>query len=322
MADMNVPSDPAPFAPTLPPARRPLFWPVVLIGIGVIALLSNVGWLDWARVSQVLQLWPLLLIALGLAIVFRDRLPVRLASIVGAVILLLFVAAVAGGLASIPGALSASNSPIVTTSFSAPAGEVTKPRLDLSAGASRITVRAGSTAGDLYRATISTPSDAKPDVHLDTTSGTLFVSLPGRSGFHFGDSSDRRSIDLTLDDQLPWAVALSSGASTTNLDLTGLKLTSVELSTGASNVQFQLPKPSGTVPVSVSGGAMHLAVQRPAGTPIHVAASGGASSLTIDGHEYGGLVNEGDVFTSGDYLTASDRYALTIESGASSTTIR
>jgi hypothetical protein len=321
MADMNVPSDPAPFAPTLPPARRPLFWPVVLIGIGVIALLFNVGWLDWARVSQVLQLWPLLLIALGLAIVFRDRLPVRLASIVGAVILLLFVAAVAGGLASIPGALSASSGPVVTTSFSAPVGEVTKPRLDLSAGASRITVRAGSTAGDLYRATVSSPSDAKPDVHLEASSETLFVSLPNRSGFHFGDSSDHRSIDLTLDDQLPWVVALSSGASTTNLDLTGLKLTSVELSTGASDVRLQLPKPSGTVPVSVSGGAMHLVVKRPAGTPIHVVASGGASSLTIDGHEYGGLFHEGDLFTSTDYPTASDRYSVTIESGASSTTI-
>ena len=77
MADINLPSSP----PLPPPApsriRRPLLGPLALIVVGGIALLVNLGLLDWERVARLLSLWPLLLIALGVGIMFRDRLPRR-----------------------------------------------------------------------------------------------------------------------------------------------------------------------------------------------------------------------------------------------------
>ena len=133
--------------------------------------------------------------------------------------------------------------------------------------------------------------------------------------------NDHRSVDLTLNDQLPWVIGLSTGASQTSLDLSGLKVSSVTVESGASSVKLILPKPAGTVPVTVSGGAMHLAIQRPAGTPIRVSSSGGASSLDVDGHHFGGLFHDGEVFVSPDYSTAADRFDISIESGASSISI-
>jgi hypothetical protein len=318
MADLNPPADPSYLPPTPNRARQSLFWPVVLIGVGVVALLFNTGWLDWDRVARLFQLWPLLLIALGLAIIFGGRLPARLMSLFGAILVILLVIAVGGAIAGIPRAFSGSSGPVVTSHFSAAAGEVTAPHLDLSAGAAQINVHAGSTGGDLYRATIETPSDEKPQVTLDTTTGTLHVNLPGRTGFRWGTVNDHRSVDLTLDDQLPWAIGLNSGASQTSLDLSGMKVSSVGIESGASTVKLTLPKPVGTVPVNVSGGAMHLVIQRLAGTPIRVASSGGASSLDVDGQHFGGLFHEGQAYASPDYATATDRYDISIESGASS----
>ncbi|MBM3738642.1 MAG: hypothetical protein FJW39_22930 [Acidobacteria bacterium] len=43
--------------------------PVVLIGLGVVFLLNNLGLL---RISQVMKFWPVLLIALGL-MMLKDR---------------------------------------------------------------------------------------------------------------------------------------------------------------------------------------------------------------------------------------------------------
>jgi hypothetical protein len=318
MADMNSPADPSYLPPAPAAPRRSLFWPVVLIGVGVVALLFNLGWLDWDRVARLYQLWPLLLIALGIGIIFRGRLPARLVSLFGAVLLMLVLIAVGGAVAAVPSSFGVTSGPLVTTHAAPPAGEVSAPHLNLSAGAAQVAVRGGSTGGDLMRATFQAPADEKPAVNLDTGSGTLDVNLPGRSGFHWGTENDHRSVDLTLNDQLPWVIGLQTGASQSTLDLAGLKLTSVTIESGASSVKLTLPKPHGTVPVNVSGGAMHLTIQRPAGTAIRVTSSGGASSLDVDGQHFGGLFQEGQEYASPDYSTANDRYDISIESGASS----
>jgi len=317
MADMNPPVEPSYLPPAPTPARRSLFWPVVLIGIGVVALLFNTGWLDWDKVARLYQLWPLLLIALGVAIIFRGRLPARLVSLFFAVLLILLLIAAGGAVAGIPRAISGSSGPLVTSHFSAQTGEVAAPHLNLSAGAAKITVRAGSTGGDLYRATIESPSAEKPQVSVDATTGTLNVNLPGRSGFQWR-GNEQRSVDLTLNDQLPWVIGLNSGASQASLDLSGLKVASVSIESGASSVSLTLPQPAGTVPVNVSGGAMLLVIPRPAGTPLRVSSSGGASSLDGDGKHFGGLFHDGEDYASPDYSTAANRYDISIESGASS----
>ena len=321
MADIHLPSSPPPPPPAPPQVRRHLFWPVALIVVGVTALLVNLGLLDWERVARLLSLWPLLLIALGLAIMLRDRVPARLGGAFLAAILALLLMGAAAGLTALPGLVVGISAPAVTTSFSAPAGAVTAPRLDLSAGATRFTVRAGPTAGALYRATISAPSDEKPEVTLDAGTGTLRVALPGRQGFQLGREDGARTIELTLDDQLPWVIEVTSGASQGTLDLSGLRLSSVGLSSGASTVNLTLPKPMGTVPVAISGGALRLAIHRLPGTALRVSSRGGASSLSVDGRAFRGLFQSGEEFTSAEYATATDRFDITIESGASSTTI-
>ena len=82
------------------PRRAPgLFWPVILIGLGVILLLSNLGRLPadpWPLLSR---LWPVILIVIGLDILLGRRsvwggvFSAALALLViGSVIALLYVA--------------------------------------------------------------------------------------------------------------------------------------------------------------------------------------------------------------------------------------
>lgn len=64
VGDANATTSPAPFTP------NQKVWGAVLIGLGVLFLLDEfVWWFSWSK------LWPVILVALGLYLIFRDRLP-------------------------------------------------------------------------------------------------------------------------------------------------------------------------------------------------------------------------------------------------------
>jgi hypothetical protein len=54
---------------------RSLFWPIVLIGVGCIWLLVNLGYIATANLVGIWRLWPLLLIAGGLDLLVGRRPP-------------------------------------------------------------------------------------------------------------------------------------------------------------------------------------------------------------------------------------------------------
>ncbi|TMF49802.1 MAG: hypothetical protein E6I24_04010, partial [Chloroflexi bacterium] len=62
---------------------RGLLFPVILIGIGVIVLLANTGVLSRPAVERLGDLWPLLLVILGLQLILNHTLPRRQATLIG-----------------------------------------------------------------------------------------------------------------------------------------------------------------------------------------------------------------------------------------------
>jgi len=52
-----------------------MFWPLVLIGVGLMFLLGNYGLIQPVSFLSLLALWPVLLILLGLDIAFARRWP-------------------------------------------------------------------------------------------------------------------------------------------------------------------------------------------------------------------------------------------------------
>jgi hypothetical protein len=54
---------------------RSLFWPALLIGLGILWLLANLGALPGANLDLFLQLWPLIVVAAGLDLLYGRRSP-------------------------------------------------------------------------------------------------------------------------------------------------------------------------------------------------------------------------------------------------------
>jgi len=195
---------------------------------------------------------------------------------------------------------------------SAPLDGITAGRLDFSKGAAKVSIRGDASLDELYRARFDGPT---PDVSVH--GGTVMIQQQRR--FRPFDWRSQ-SADVSLNASIPWAVSLQGGMWKLNADLRELRLESLKVSGGASDIELWLPAPSGVVSVVVSGGASSVKVHRPTGVPVRAAVSGGASQLVFDGQRLGGLGGR-NVLESPGFEAAADRYELRFSGGASQVTI-
>src|SRR4029077_13585745 len=70
---------------------RSLFWPAVLILVGVFALLVNGGFVPVERLDRLADLWPLILVVIGLELVVRRSLQGPSAEIAAVLVVLLAI---------------------------------------------------------------------------------------------------------------------------------------------------------------------------------------------------------------------------------------
>ncbi|HVS47922.1 MAG TPA: DUF5668 domain-containing protein [Candidatus Dormibacteraeota bacterium] len=288
---------------------RGFFWPAVLILIGVLALLANSGLISADRLSLLSDMWPLILIVIGLELFARRALQGPAADVAAVLIVVL-----AAGGAIVYVALGPN--PGVTKSLDSKGavGNLNHASLELDVGAATVTVD-GSTSleGDLYRAHI-VYSGPEPGVSLDRSTGNLQISQ-GNSGF--GTFQTRRfTLNLQINPSVPWKLVSSSGASTDSYKLAAVHVSSMEINTGASREDITLGPPTGTVPITIDGGALTVHLHRPSGAGASVTVSGGAVSLDFDGHQNRGIGSVQEASGSG-----SDMYRVEISGGACTVTM-
>lgn len=294
---------------------RSFFWPALLVLVGVAALLVNTGVITADRLATLFDLWPVILIVIGLEIIVRTTTRGVVADVAALSVVLI---AVVGALAyvveapSIPG--YAANQ---TLDVSDTAGSLTHASLEVDAGAATITLAGDSSLGsDLYRAHVQY-SGQKPTITLDRASGSLKISQDN-SGFNVFRHY-KFVMNLALNPHVAWSVTENTGASDESLNFSTLSLDSLTINTGASREDITLGAPSGHVSITINGGALTAHVHRPSGTEASVDVSGGAISLDADGRQQHAV---GSVsYQSSGFSGASAAYQVTINGGACTVTL-
>jgi hypothetical protein len=288
---------------------RSYFWPALLILVGVVAFLVNSGAISTDRLSLLADLWPVILIVIGLELLVRRAVPGQNGDVAAVLIVLL---AAGGSIAYIGLAPNPTTSGKVESH--AAVGTLDRASLEIDAGAANITVTGTSSLeGDLYRATISY-SGAKPEINLDRSDGSLTISQ-GNTGFGMFQTH-RFTMDLQINSSVPWTISSNGGASTETFNLAAVSLRSMDINTGASRENITLGAPSGVVPITINGGALTVNLHRPRGTGASVSVSGGAVSLTFDGHQSHAIGNLQESTGSG-----TDMYRVEVSGGASTVTM-
>jgi LiaI-LiaF-like transmembrane region len=301
--------------------RGGFVWPLILIALGVVFLLNNLGILSWSVWDSIWRLWPVILIAIGLDILVGRR------SAIGSLIALVLVIAVIAGAVW-----------LVTTATPMVAGQVftgqtlttdqvvqglsgaTSADMRIAFGAGSLRIGALKDSGNLIEGTVVT-GPGEQVLHDFQMNGDVAhfelrnegVSF-GPLGWHRGD----RTWNLDLSSSVPMALNVSTGVGQSMLDLSGLKVTDLHVSSGVGQTEVWLPA-QGRVTARISGGVGQLIVTIPEGMAARIHGSAGLGGLSVASRfaRQGG----GD-YVSASYATADDRVDLNISGGVGQVVVR
>jgi DNA-binding MarR family transcriptional regulator len=195
--------------------------------------------------------------------------------------------------------------------YSAPLGGVESARLVVSSGVSMLTLRADTKMTDLYRARFEGPL---PDVKAKE--GVVSIRYPRR----LWALGAKRIAEVTLSTAVPWRIVIQGGASDVTADVRSLNLAGLEVKGGLSMIHLNLPSPSRTVPIRISGGASEIAVRRPAGVAARVHLKGWASTFAFDDQIFSNLGNDVRMQSPG-YNAAAPGYDIEVLSSVSTVTV-
>ena len=294
--------------------RASLVGPIILIGLGLVFLLNNLGMLSWDVWDIIVRFWPILLIAIGLDILIGRR------SILGSLLALAVMLVVVGaGLWLItsqvaPGPALTYES-IDQSLEGATLADVT---LGFGAGALRIGVSPEGTNLITGKVALGQGEHLVRDFRKSGDTAVFTLRSEGFALFPFvGRWNADKLWDLRFSPDVPLRLNINTGVGESTLDMERLKLTELDLHAGVGKVTLTLPG-RGQMQASINGGIGEVVVRIPAGMAARVHATAGLGNSQV----LGNYQRQGGMYVSPGYDTAENRVDLEVKGGIGKITIQ
>lgn len=259
--------------------RSSLFWGIVLIVLASLLLFNQIGWLKGSIFGY---FWPVVIILFGIW---------------------LLVGALGRGRSGAQQAISI------------PLENAQSARIKLDHGAGRLNIQAGASSTEILNGVFGDEVDYKSQVESDQ----LKVKIRNSPQFWAWFPGESLDWDIHLNGEVPLALKITSGASSSTFNLTDVKLVELNLETGASNTEVSLPANAGITLVNIHSGAATLKIHLPPTVAARIRVKGGLTSVNVDSNRF--PRQDGDIYQSVDYATAANRADITIDTGVGSVEI-
>lgn len=285
------------------------FWGALIIFVGVVILGVNLGWWALANIGNLWQLWPLILIVIGVSIIFRHFRFGWIVTLVIFILALMFALAMLGPINS--NVIRSNNIEIKTSDFSEDLPtNVTSADIKIKTGASD--VHLGSSSAKLIEGTLKSAqnpnlsidiADQKANVVFDLSNPTRFLSWT------------KNSLDVRLTDKVPVLLSIDAGASSLSLDCSNLNLNGATFKTGAASLDLKLgEKIKNDATIDIDSGASSITIAVPKNLGVKVVAKSGVSSKNFNGFDK----IDSNNYQTPDYQNAQNKITIMINAGASS----
>ncbi|MCA9954377.1 MAG: hypothetical protein KC434_06635 [Anaerolineales bacterium] len=265
---------------------RSLFGPIFLIGLGVYFLLRNLGYVSDLNWALAFQLWPLLLIFLGLNIIVRQvRRPFGtfLSGVVSLIALGVFGAVLFFGL-ELPflsrfNLQTAAEYRQETVSVSATDVETAVVSLDL--GSLGADVTGLDSNKNVLEGTLNIAGDLQFEQRMRGSEAIISLG-ENNSGLWFGDwitSGNPPPWQIGLSRTVPLDLTVDVGSGQADLELGSLLLSDLVIDVGSGAVHAELP--GGSYDVRVDGGSGRLTMTLPSIGFHEVEIDGGSGAMSL-----------------------------------------
>ena len=321
-----------------------IFGPLLLIALGTFWLLSNFGILPELNWGALFNLWPLLLIFLGLNM-FVGNAP----GILGKLLSTLVAGAAIGTLMMV--LLFADSLPFINSGSNATAIQDAPVRVPLGeAESAQVRIDTGSTESNLFvlddseqllDGTVSYFGILDLDVS-DRRDGLSVDLKTVDSGWQFGSGRDALNPwKIGLSDDVPVDLRIDSGSGSVDMLLSGMVLSNFDVDAGSGRVNATLPEGSYDVNIDLGSGAStwvlpgagdgefdidsgsgSVKLLVPQSLEARIELSGGSGGFSADSR-FTQIAGDSDdsVWETANYDNAENRMEIKIDQGSGSVSI-
>jgi hypothetical protein len=288
-----------------------LFWPIILIGVGVIFLLNNLGVITGSPWEVIWRLWPVLLIALGLEILIGRTGAVG--SLISAVLGLGVVVGVLWILITrpaLPGFNLNFSGELKTTPVEYPLKDVRSASVSIGFTTGTNELRALTDSTNLLEGTIRhygnltfDASDSGSQASVRMKSSNVSIAMP------FGGSEEHWTV--ALNPAVAYDLTLEMGVGQSTVDLSKLTVTGGRLNAGVGVTDLTLPA-KGKFTLSIDGGVGLVKIRLPGKMALRAEVDTGLGSFN-PGSRLRAL--GGDVYETEGFDLADNAITLRIKAG-------
>ncbi len=258
---------------------RSFFWPILLIGAGVVLLLANMNVIPLPSLAFLFRLWPVILIVAGLDILIGRRVPwvsglIALVAVAGLVVLAILA----------PTLGWANNPQARTGQFSEPVGAAESARVTLDLSQAPTKIHSLGDSSNLIDADLVYMGEI-----VFNAQGTQekTVSLRQASGFDFNwdnpfSLSPEVRWDIGLTPDIPLALEVDGASGEAEIDLSDLELAGLVLDMGSGQISLTLPEGGAHFVTRIVGGSGQVEIDVPAGADVELEIDGGSGAITIN----------------------------------------
>lgn len=276
---------------------------VFLIGLGIIFLLANFGYLNVGVWQLVLKLWPVMIIAIGFDLIFGRR--SAWASLFG----VLLIIAILIGVLWVSDLRIGGGDQLTGEQLNQSLQGATQARVDVSFNAGAFKLDSMSDDGSLVRGSIMAGRGHQVTADFNLSGDTAVYSLRDNAVtvFNYPTNQSDYTWDLLLNQSIPTDLRFNMGAGSAELDLSELQISGLDVSMGVGRTVVTLPE-QGSLDVSISGAIGELVIQVPGGSEVQVESDIALAGINVPA----GYERSDDTYTSPGYDSAAERITVNV----------
>ncbi len=250
--------------------------PFILVGIGILFLLNNLGIIDlnfWRLAST---LWPVVLIGMGLDMLIGRR------SAMGSLIALIFTAILlVGGVFFVGVSPGFTPRGEVTTIRYAP-GAVDEAKIRISTSTGRLMLDSHGDRDVLVEGTVRLAGNEEIVEERSVEQGKATYHLGSDGIGAVGVAGNDSVWELRINDETPTQLDINTGAGEAELHLERMRLTELNVDLGVGAATIILPR-TGVFDGEISGGIGKLVVRVPESLAVRLQVDTGIGQVQTDG---------------------------------------
>ncbi len=295
--------------------RGSLVWPLILISLGLVFLLNNLGVITWDIWAFISRMWPVLIVAIGLDMIFGRR-----SGIGAAITVILILGLLAGSVWLYDLTTDRWQGEIVTQPISQPLGDATEAKVSIKMNVGSLMLDSlAPSSGLLIQGEVDVSENENLVDNYQVNDGAAIYTLSNESvqyspGWIFNEENHaHKTWSLALSPDLPVDLVIHTGLSQAEIDLQSLDLRTLTVESGVGEVVVYFPE-IGQITANISAGVGSLQVFLPKSLAARIHLDSGLGNTSM----IGDFIQHGDEYTTSNFGEQDDWVELYLDGGLGS----